>query len=497
MTERSTFGDLPYDINQASSIFEYSKGLLGKTLRDFLKEGYQPKKGKGGLGQMVENIYFLLETNSNPEADFSKAGLELKCTPLKKGQDGNLRIKERLVCNMINYTEIVDEDFEHSHFYLKCQLMLIMFYLHVSGKHQLDLKFLKTVLWKIPAKDLIIIRHDYELIIDKIIRGEAHLISEGDTMYLGACRKGQKGDSLMAQPFSEEGAPRRAFSLKPAYMRTILQYTEEHGGMAVSNVAEWQSETELVSMAQLQEKSFEEIITERLRKYHGKNYLEIVGNLGKKPSRAKHKYSMIANAMITDKLRTIEESEEFSKAGITMKTIRVEVNGSVREAMSFENIHYCDVAMEKEWFESRLYEIFSGRFLFVVYQATGRLIEYQVWSDTKKMYVDVVEKEYILVDEFFWTMPSADLAWAETFWEHVKANVLAGHYEEYHWWKGKKRYDGDPAKKFHVRPKGSNSADLMLTPQNTYAKKYCYWFNNSYVREIIKQRNKTRGNATT
>ena len=53
---------LPYDITQATSIFEYSKGLLGKTLRDFVWDGYKPKKGKGSLGQMVENIYFLLET---------------------------------------------------------------------------------------------------------------------------------------------------------------------------------------------------------------------------------------------------------------------------------------------------------------------------------------------------------------------------------------------------------------------------------------------------
>lgn len=65
---------LPYDINSAKSIFEYSKRLLGKTLRSFASDGYIPKKGKGSIGQMVENLYFLLETNNNPEADFSKAG---------------------------------------------------------------------------------------------------------------------------------------------------------------------------------------------------------------------------------------------------------------------------------------------------------------------------------------------------------------------------------------------------------------------------------------
>lgn len=71
-------------------------------------------------------------------------------------------------------------------------------------------------------KDLLIIKQDYDVIINKISKGLAHTLSEGDTMYLGACRKGQKGDSLMPQHGNEQGAPRRAWSLKTAYMRTVL-----------------------------------------------------------------------------------------------------------------------------------------------------------------------------------------------------------------------------------------------------------------------------------
>ena len=57
-------------------------------------------------------------------------------------------------------------------------------------------------------------------------------------MYLGACRKGQKGESLMKQPYNPEvDAPRRAFSLKMAYMRTILEYVVQSGNNAVSNVS--------------------------------------------------------------------------------------------------------------------------------------------------------------------------------------------------------------------------------------------------------------------
>ncbi|MBR1687401.1 MAG: hypothetical protein IJ710_02590 [Prevotella sp.] len=464
--------DLPYDITSATNIFDYSKKLLGKTLRDFVWEGYQPKKGKGSLGQMVENIYFLLDTNNNPESDFSQAGMELKCTPLKKGKQGEFLIKERLVCNMINYCEDIKDDFEHSHFYLKCQLMLLLFYLHQAGCDNIDLEFIFSVLWKLPEKDLMIIRHDYEVIISKIKRGEAHLLSEGDTMYLGACRKGQKGDSLMKQPFSEIGAPRRAFSLKMAYMRTILSYVQKSGKNAVTNIP--RKEPQLVTSEALARGAFDEILLARFSPYLGMSYAEIAKqksiNLANNP---KNKFAIIANAIVTlGKYANVNRSEEFVKAGLTMKTIRIQADGTIKEAMSFENIDYIEVAECDNWYDSRLYELFSSRFLFVLFQ-----------EETKGM------GDYTLSDAFFWTMPQQDLDWAETYWNHIKENVLANHISEEYWWKGTDR------KKFHIRPKAQRASDTAPMPNGGSAKKFCYWFNNDYVREIVENHQKGKSNA--
>ena len=411
---------LPYDKTSASSIFEYSKGILEKTLREFVWEGYQPKKGKGGLGQMVENIYFFLETNSNPASDFSEAGLELKCTPLKKSKQDKYLIKERLVCNMINYCEVVNDDFEHSHFYLKCQLMLLLFYLHQSNCDNLDMEFIFSVLWKIPEKDLLIIRHDYDVIIEKIKQGKAHELSEGDTMYLGACRKGQKGDSLMKQPNNPDiDAPRRAFSLKMAYMRTVLDYVVSSGKNAVSNVPGTKSE--LVSTKALRTQSFEDIILYRFKPFLQLNYTEIAKmkkvNISNNP---KSKFAMIANAIAASaKCANVNRSEEFLKAGLTMKTIRLQANGIIKEAMSFENIDYIEVAECEDWFDSRLYELFSGRFMFVIFK------EQNAGKD-----------DYVLDDVFFWTMPQEDLELAKDYWNHIKTNILADHISEEYWWKG-------------------------------------------------------------
>ena len=462
-----------YDIKNAVSIFEYSKGLLGNTLRDFVWDGYETKKGKGSLGQMVENIFFLLETNNYAGADFSEAGMELKCTPLKKSKQDNYLIKERLACNMINYCEVVHEDFEHSHFYLKCQLMLLLFYLYQSDCNNLDFKFLFSVLWKLPEKDLLIIRHDYDVIIDKIKQGKAHELSEGDTMYLGACRKGQKGESLMKQPNNPEvDAPRRAFSLKMAYMRTVLDYVLKSGKNAVSNVTGTKSE--LVSTRALKTHSFDDILLSRFKPYLKMSFENIAKrkqvNISNNP---KNKFSIVANAIAaTAKCANVNRSEEFLKAGLTMKTIRVQASGIIKEAMSFENIDYIEVAECDDWLNSRLYELYSSRFMFVVFKEQN-----------------ANKEDYVLDDVFFWTMPQQDLEWAEVYWNHIKDNILANHISEKYWWKGADK------KKFHVRPKAQKAVDLAPTPSGEGAKKFCYWFNNDYVREIIEKRKLEKENG--
>lgn len=455
---------LPYDKTSAESIWQYSAGLLGHTLREFAPADYvEQNGGKGTLGQMVEELYFLIKNNNRPEADFAEAGMELKCTPLKKGTKEPWLIKERLVCNMIDYMVAVNEDFEHSHFYLKCQLMLLLFYLHVQDADKLDLEFLISILWRFPVKDLEIIRHDYDTIIAKIKAGKAHELSEGDTLYLGACRKGQKGDALREQPFSSELAPGRAFSLKPAYMRTILEWAIKSKKNHLNSIRPELSS--LVSIRELKTKSFEDIVLGRFLPFMGKPYKVLAKkfhlNISNNP---KNLFATIASAIASKKEHfNVNKSDEFLKAGLTMKTIRVQANGSIKEAMAFENIDYQEVYDNDNWFDSRLYEIFSSRFMFVVFkeQTQGK-------------------GDYLLDNVFFWTMPQKDLEGAELYWEDIRNNVLANHIDHQYFWKA-----GDD-KNFHVRPKARNSHDLANNPNGGKCKKFCYWFNNSYVRQIVK-----------
>lgn len=351
--------------------------------------------------------------------------------------------------------------------------MLLLFYLYQKDCDNLDLKFIFSVLWKLPPKDLLIIRHDYEVIIDKIKQGKAHELSEGDTMYLGACRKGQKGDNLIKQPNNPDvDAPRRAFSLKMAYMRTVLDFVVKKRKNAVSNVEGVKSE--LVSTRALQKHTFDDILLNRFRPF-----LNMPSNKIAKHKKVdlthnpKNKFAMLANAIAaSSKCANVNRSEEFLKAGITMKTIRVQANGIIKESMSFENIDYIEVAECEDWIESRLYELYSSRFMFVVFRKQN-----------------VNKGDYVLDDVFFWTMPQKDLEWAEVYWNHIKKNILAGHISEEYWWKESDK------NKFHVRPKAQKAVDLAPTPDGKGAKKFCYWFNNEYVREIVNNRRMNKENG--
>ncbi len=285
------------DRTNPMSIFDYSRHLIGHSLHSLFGDSVieHKRQGKGGLGQMVEELFFNYNVNSNREADFADAHVELKCTPLLKSKsDGSYRIKERLVCTMIDYFEIVNTSFEDSHLISKCQLMLLLFYLHVSGNAIYDYEFLFRILWQLPEKDLIIIKKDYQTIANKVRRGEAHLLSEGDTLYLGACRKGQKGDSTQAQPNSKIKANKRAFSLKPAYMRYILNHVVESGNNYFTNYTEVEKpKFELVSSEDLQKNSFEDVILTRFAPYMGKNYVQICEMFGIEAYQAKNKYADI------------------------------------------------------------------------------------------------------------------------------------------------------------------------------------------------------------
>jgi DNA mismatch repair protein MutH len=113
-----------YNKSDKQSVLTFAKRLRNKTLREacdatVLKHTYS---GKGNFGQVLEKYYFQYEPNSDSEADFYEIGLELKSSPLKQLKNNEFRSKERLVLNIINYLEVVNQDFDTSSFWKKIQI---------------------------------------------------------------------------------------------------------------------------------------------------------------------------------------------------------------------------------------------------------------------------------------------------------------------------------------------------------------------------------------
>ena len=164
---------LGYDKTSIPSIFKYSQKLIGHSLRELVSEEEQEAtnlqgQGKGGLGQMIQELFFHIPLDADPGPDFREARMDLKATGLKQLMSGELQIKERLSCGIIDYEKVVKESFENSFFFIKCHIMLIMFYLYKKGVSKWDLRYIFTVLWHLPEKDLLIIKHDFEVIVGKI-----------------------------------------------------------------------------------------------------------------------------------------------------------------------------------------------------------------------------------------------------------------------------------------------------------------------------------------
>ncbi len=460
--------NLPYIKSSKDSIAQYALNLKEKTFKDVLLndpnitdedrailfEYYNNPRSKGSLGQLIEKHFFFYDINSKSEADFNEAGVELKVTPYTIKSNGDLRAKERLVLTIINYMkDYEEEDFLKSHVYEKCALMLLIYYLYEPNKERLDYLINYIKLFQFPEEDLQIIKNDYKIIIDKIKSGKAAEISEGDTNYLGACTKGANANSLREQPFSNEKAMQRAFCLKNSYMSYILNH------YIVNKTEEYESVIKDANI--LKEKTLEQYIISKLELYYNQDieFLKHKFDIPYKVTNKSFTY-LLAKRM----LEVVNEKiEEFEKANIKIKAIRLRPDGMPKESMSFPTFKYTEIIKEN-WLDSELYETFSTtKYLFMVYQ-----------------YID--DDTLIFKKAMFWNVPEKDLnteikrVWTETV-SRIKNN----------------EYDNLPkiseSSILHVRPHGQNANDTYPTPDGKKATKKCFWLNASYIKKQIESEN--------
>ncbi|MFA5845051.1 MAG: Sau3AI family type II restriction endonuclease [Coriobacteriia bacterium] len=434
-----------YDSSLASSILAYAERLVGRSLREALDDlppTIDFSSNKGGFGTVLERHYFGYEPNSRPEPDFAEAGVELKATPLKHS-GSRLISKERLVLGMIDYMTVVTEEWESSSFLKKNSHLLLVFYLHEQGKDPRDFVIKIVRLWEFPPEDLEIIRRDWQTIVAKVKAGQAHELSEGDTLYLGACTKSSDSTTRRRQPFSAEAAKPRAFSLKQSYMNTVAQGSLGMKSVAVDEV--------------VRGRPLEEVVASRFEPYIGKTADEIADIVGLKAKRhAKNFYAVLTNRIlgVGDK----DKIAEFEKADIQVKTMRLLPSGRPKEDLPFRAFDYCDL-VQQDWESSDLRGALDKRFFFVIYQLDR-------------------DDAPTLVGTRFWTMPISDIEGpARRCFDETQSRI-----EE-------DKADYLPKKSenpvCHVRPHGRDSRDVIPTPTGGLACRKSFWLNGSYIKNQL------------
>lgn len=474
--------ELPYNPQDKNSIIEFAKLLIGKSILTQYSNEIEKlninSQDKGRLGKVIEELYFSYKPNSSPLADFKNAGLELKAAGLNKlKRNKGYSAKERLVLSRINYEEAIKKDFENDFLKGKNGHLLLIFYLYEKGLNILESIIKLVGDWNYPSEDLEIIRQDFENIKKKIQEGKAHELSEGDTFYLGACTKAQNSAKLVKQPYNSILAKPRAYSLKLSYVNHIIASIS---GNYPENYGKFISDREIAKKTPV-----EEIVRLKFSKFFGKSLFEIYNSLNIPLSNgSKSDYANLTKRILG--LKSSQNIEEFSKANIEIKSIRVEKNNHIEQSISFPAFEFIDI-YNQSWDDSELKEISEKKFLFIFFKNNG--------------------KEYVLEKVKFWNMPFEDRKEFRKIFLKTKKIIQAGEiFKKYS--KNKKGefiYNPKTAEKrkenffpkskdsyiAHVRPHGKNSLQTFRLPvmektlQVWEYSKQCFWIKNKYIETEI------------
>lgn len=449
-------------------LFEYAKKAKNIAFSDI--DLYDRlSNNKGSIGQVMEESYFGYSVNSRHEADFIELGVELKLTPFRLTRQG-YRAKERLVLGLINYCKENWDDFYNSQFWKKNQKLLIMFYEYKENLPREQWSVFESIIYKFPEEDLFIIKRDWSIISNKVKSGLAHELSEGDTLYLGACTKGVTAEkSMVKQPFSDIEAKQRAYSFKNSYMTYILNT------YVLGNVP---SEKIIKNPNVLISQSFESYISSFFNPYIGMNQSDLVSKLNIKASKSTN-YSIIKSILKIN--GDLEKTEEFQKGCIIPKTIRIEENGNIKESMSFPTFNFTDFE-RLNWEDSEFYDtLIESRFMFIIFSK-----------------LDKMEESSIFKGVYFWSMPPADIDEASLCWKQTK-HVIKNGVQLIKTPHGISNNLPKSAENriAHVRPHSSKSAyrfdnvsigdlkDANPLPDGRWMTKQCFWLNSNYIRKII------------
>ena len=296
-------------------------------------------------------------------------------------------------------------------------------------------------------------------------------------MYLGACTKGATAEKSTVPQFYGDKTParKRAFCFKNSYMTYVLNHY----------IAGKQTDNSILKDAKvLKEKTFEEIIEDIVYKYIGMSDKELCEKFGREYNNNKAQWNDLAFKILGTQ---DEHADEFEKANIVVKTIRIEENNNMRESMSFPPFKFLELIKEN-YDDSTLHDYFEEtRFFFFVWKKDGpvyRVQGCQLWNMSHEDLEVTVRKE--------WEQYKHIIEYGVQFTKLIDRN-------------GKISFSNNLPNKseteiIHVRPHATKAAyrfnngeeygnverDANELPNGEFMTTQSFWINNSYIIKQLK-----------
>lgn len=510
-----------YDATDIDSIFSYAQEIEGKTLLDILQEAglteediawVRSKESDKGLpGKIIEASYFGYELNSRQGADFEIVGAELKTTAADyDNSTSRYKSGETISVTQIDFRGKVETDFCESHLFHKLRMMIVIFYHRDKTlKSKLMYKVFFASLFHPSEEDLAIIKSDYREIIEKISSGQAHTLSRSDGTYLSTAPKARRSTNLITPYYGGEKIVKRSYTLRKEYVNVILN------GYYSRSAPE---ERLITDIRELERMSFAQIIQSRFEQYIGQRIWDIVGTLNLHATQTrgtlgssgisvgvmnKATLPVITARMLG--LRSLR-SEEFTKAGIVVKTVLFNRHGTNREKFRLGDVDFMEIynspaqhieieidedGNEEEiirtgWEDSDLFtQLDSIKYLFVVFQEDA-------------------DGDIVFKGSKIWAMSDEDIEEARQDWMDIKAVLTHG--LELRIGADNRTYNNFPgvaeARRVHLRPHGKKAfymnpdgtswgngriSDTEPLPDGRRMTRQSYWLNNSFIREIVRE----------
>ncbi len=477
--------DLRYSADPRA-ILEHAARLRGRTLDEILEKLGDPSltrrfregRGKSGAGLIVEACFGIPE-NPTSEPDFPKCGIELKTLPLIKTGPGH-RVKERTSISMIDYFELVRESWATASVRRKLSSILFVFVVmnrEAPGRsYVLDFR-----LWSPGETDQALFQIDWTWTHDRVADGLAHQLSEADEWALAASRKGAgRGKDLVRQPYGDELAQRRAFTLKPSF--TSWVFSELLGKRRSESIIE-------KILPEVRSRGFnaaEQRVLKALTELQGYSLGQIAKRFNIELGDGK---SLAAN-LIKRVLKFTDPSariKEFEQLGIGVKTIHLRTrDGRPFESVSFPVVNLLEL-VNQDWEGTELTEEGPVSERCDLIDQVGRILFVPTYSD----YKGDPQGERVLGRPFFWSPTIKQLSTIEKEWRLFQTEVAEGKamYDQPCTERGRKNSltHSKDTQIIHMRPHGRVACDEYLDPLGNRVTKQSFWLNAAFVWELVKE----------